>query len=279
VPQVFRLLTSAAAGTPLQETRARFRVGFHLNIVSGMRVQRAIPRHMKTILPLVFVALLFAGCETRSISDSGYRHSYGWGGGGGNPLYKGELTELDILGAAPRQEATEENISRALAAAGAPALRRGEKVILIQSGAPVADNAMLDEASRYFEVAPFSGIPPTEKEGMAESLRLRAAQGGYRYIVCYWGVLESAQLNRDGKAASWVPVVGFFVPDQKQRMRIRLKALVLDVATGGWKMLTPEVYSDEGYSSGYTRESRDQKLVTELKERGYRSLVTALLAG
>lgn len=138
---------------------------------------------------------------------------------------------------------------------------------------------MLEEASRHFDVAPFSGIPPAEKEGMAESLRLRAAQGGYRYIVCYWGVLESAQLEKGGKAASWVPIVGYYVPDQKQQMRIRLKALVLDVATGGWKMLTPEVYNDEGYSSGFTRESRDQKLVTELKARGYRTLVTALLAG
>lgn len=233
---------------------------------------------MKTLVPLLSVALLLAGCETRSISDSGYRNSYGWGGGGGgNPLYRGELTELDILGAAPRQEATEENISKALASAGAPALRRGEKVILIQSGAPVADNAMLEEASKYFDVAPFSGIPPTETEGMAESLRLRAAQGGYRYIVCYWGVLESAQLEKGGKVASWVPIVGYYVPDQKQQMRIRLKALVLDVATGGWKMLTPEVYTDDSYSSAWSREARDQKLVTELKSRGYRSLVTALL--
>ncbi|HEY5550946.1 MAG TPA: hypothetical protein VIK52_03600 [Opitutaceae bacterium] len=235
---------------------------------------------MKTLVPLFLAALLLAGCETRSISDSGYRNSYGWGGGGGaNPLYRGELTELDILGAAPRQEATEENIAKALVSAASPSLKRGEKVIFIQSGAPVADNAMLEEASRFFDVAPFSGIPPTEKEGMAESLRLRAAQGGYRYIVCYWGVLESAQHDKGGKAASWVPVVGYFVPDQKQQMRIRLKALVLDVATGGWKMLTPEVYSDDSYNSAWSREARDQKLVTELKVRGYKTLVADLLKG
>lgn len=231
---------------------------------------------MKSTIPLLLVALLLAGCETRSISDSGYRN--GWGSGAGSPLYKGELTELDILGAAPRQEATEANITKALEAATAPSLRRGDKVILIQSGAPVPDNAMIEEASKYFAVAPFSGNPPGDKEGMSESLRLRAAQGGYRYIVCYWGVLESAQLDREGKSLSWVPVVGYFVPDQKQRMRIRLKALVLDVATGGWRMLTPEVYSDESYNSGFTRETRDQQLVTTLKERGYKSLVTALLA-
>ena len=233
---------------------------------------------MNRIIPLALVALLLAGCETRSISDSGYRPSYGWGGGGrSNPLYGGELTELDILGAAPAEEATELNIAKALESAAAPTLRRGDKVLLIQSGAPVADNSMLEEASKYFAVAPFSGIPPSDKAGMSESLRLRAAQGGYRHIVCYWGVLESAQEQKDGKALSWVPIVGYFVPDQKQQMRIRLKALVLDVATGNWRMLTPEVYSDYNYNSGWSREANDQKLVTELKERGYKTMVADLL--
>lgn len=227
-------------------------------------------------LPLLLVALLLAGCETRSISDSGYHPTYGWGRTE-NPLYKGELTELDILGAAPQLEATDANIAKALATATAPQPKRGDKVILIQSGAPVPDNAMLDEAGRYFAVAPFSGAPPNEKTGMAESLRLRAAQGGYRYIVCYWGVLESAQVDKEGKALSWVPIVGSFVPDQKQQMRIRLKALVVDVTTGGWKMLTPEAHSDASYNSRWTREASDQNLVLALKSKGYQSLVADLV--
>ena len=231
---------------------------------------------MKHIVPLVAVTLLVAACGTRSISDSDYRQPYGWGRPA-NPFYKGELTELDVLGAAPKQEATEANISRALAAASAPRIRRGDKLVLIQSGAPVPDNPMIEEASRYFSVAPFSGIPPTDKSGMAESLRLRAAQGGYRFIVCYWGVLESAQEDKEGKVVSWVPIVGSFVPDQKQKMRIRLKALLLDVATGGWKMLTPQGQDDAGYNSRWSREATDQKLVEALKERGYKSLVADLL--
>ncbi len=222
------------------------------------------------------LVLLVAGCETRSISDSGYRSPYGWGRPA-NPLYRGELTELDILGAAPRQEATEVNIAKALETATSPKLKRGDRLILIQSGAPIPDNGMLEAAGRYFAVAPFSGIPPEEKAGMAESLRLRAAQGGYRYIVCYWGVLESAREDREGRALSWVPIVGTFVPDQKQQMRIRLKALLLDVGTGAWKMLTPEVHSDSLYNSGWSRETSDQKLVTALKDKGYQSLVADLL--
>ena len=74
-----------------------------------------------------------------------------------------------------------------------------------------------------------------------------------------------------------MPIVGYFVPDQKQQMRIRLKALVLDVATGNWRTFTPEVYSDYNYNSGWSREANDQKLVTELKERGYKALVADLL--
>jgi hypothetical protein len=212
--------------------------------------------------------VLLAGCTTRSISDSGYSPSR---------FYKGELTELDILGVAPKQEATEENFKRALETAVPPKLRRGDKLILIQSGAPIPDTAMLEETTRYFSVAPFSGIPPEEKGAFSDSLRLRAAQGGYRYLVCYWGMLESAQQEREGKAVSWVPIVGSFIPDQKQQMRISLKALVLDVGTGGWKMLTSKSYHDASFSSDRSRESTDQQLVLALKTKSYRNLVEELL--
>lgn len=230
---------------------------------------------MKISLPLLLLlALALSGCETRSISDSGYRP--GWGGGTSS-LYQGELTELDILGAAPSQDATEANIGKALETAAMPKLKRGDRVIFIQSGAPVPDNAMLEEAARYLEIAPFSGTPPGDKAGMSQSLRLRAAQGGFRYIVCYWGVLESARVDNEGRVASWVPIFGYFIPDQKQQMRIRLKALILDVASGSWKMITPEIYNDAGASSGYSRETKDQRLVNALKEKGYKSLITDLL--
>ena len=161
--------------------------------------------------------------------------------------------------------------------ASAPKLKRGDKIILIQSGAFVPDNSMLDEAAKYFSVAPFSGIPPAEKTGFAESLRLRAAQGGYEHIVCYWGTLESAEKDREGKIVSWVPIVGSFVPDERQELRIRLKAILLDVASGNWTMLLPESHSDSGLNSNYGRARADQKLVEALKQKGYASLVFSLL--
>ena len=232
---------------------------------------------MKYPALVALAALLLAGCTTRSISNSGYEAESAPYGRAHNPLYQGELTELDLLGAAPAVEATNANIAAALAAAEPPKLKRGDRVLLIQSGAMVPDAAMLAEADHYFDMAPFSGVPPADETNFARSLRLRAAQGGYRYIVCYWGVLESAREGGQAGPAGWVPVVSSFVPDQKQQMRIRLKAILVDVATGNWRMFTPEVYTDESFNSFWSRERKDQLLVNALKAKGYKSLVADLL--
>lgn len=238
---------------------------------SGTTSLRLVP-----LAILLIGAFALTGCETRPISDSGYGEPYGWRYRGAS-LYKGELSELDVLGVAPQTETSQADIAKALETAVAPRLKRGDKVLLIQSGATVPDEAMLEEAKRCFEVAPFSGVPTDEGVALSGSLRLRAAQGGYRHLVCYWGVLESARENQETKAISWVPIIGGFIPDQKQRMRLRLKAIVLDVGTGGWKMLTPEVYDDFAYNSDWNRAKRDQYLVSALKDKGYKALVADLL--
>lgn len=233
---------------------------------------------MKTIrlsLVLAGLALALFGCETRSISDSGYNRHF-WGRQA-NPFYRGELSELDVLGVAPKQAASDEAIQKALASSQSPRPKRGDRILLIQSGAITPDNAMIEEASKYFEIASFSGTPPAEKTDFAASLRLRAAQGGFPYLVCYWGVLESARVAKGGSAVSWVPLVGSFVPDEKQQMRIRLKALVLDVSSGNWRMLTPESYSDARWTTGFSRERKDQEQVELLKQSGYKSLVADIL--
>lgn len=237
----------------------------------------AHPLSMKNSLGFLFLALvlLLAGCETRSISDSGYRTRRGWSPDA-NRFYRGELSEFDILGVAPKQEATEENIRRALAQAAPPRLSPGDRVMLIQSGAIAPDAEMMEPMSKYFSLAPFSGVPPEDKEGLPASLRLRAAQGGYRYLVCYWGTLESARENGEGKIVSWVPIVGAFVPDERQRMRINLRAIIVDVASGSWRMVAPAASEDSSYNMRHNRAASDQELVTVLKQRGYAALVAAL---
>lgn len=122
----------------------------------------------KSAYPLICVSLLFlVGCTTelRSISNSGYYG--GWG------TYRGELSEFDILGTTPAQ--SEADIASVLASATPPKIMRGDKLLLIQSGAMVPDNDMMEAAAACFSVAPFAGVPPAEKSGTTGSLRLRGA--------------------------------------------------------------------------------------------------------
>ncbi len=225
-------------------------------------------KHYLCLLSGLFL-LSLTGCVTRSISNSDYRG--GWYGRGS--MYKGELSELDILGTTAAAGASEAAIATAFENQKALRLVRGEKVLLIQSGAMMPDPAMLDAAGKYLDCAPFSGVPPEAKDNLATSIRLRAAQGGYPYLICYWGILESGRQEHEGSAIAWVPFIGGMIPDSKELMRISLKAIVLDVRTGSWKMATYQSDSLSRQSAHYTRENTDQKMVNELKRRGYEELI------
>ncbi len=180
------------------------------------------------------------GCATRSISNSGYR------GGGyyGDSMYRGELSDSDVLGVDRDQSINESDISKALDTPARLKLRRGNSLLLIQSGAMFPDEPMATELNRFVSVVPFTGVPtdarrpgevPTERPqaSYSKSLRLAAARGGCETIVCYWGILESAREGLASKPVSWVPVVGGILPDERQRMRIRLKVAVMDVLAQG----------------------------------------------
>lgn len=233
------------------------------------------------MLGVCFVALLLAlsGCETRSISNAGYDRY-------GRNSYAGELTEFEVLGVDTAKNVTDADIAEALKTAGGARLQRTSKILLIQSGADFPDAAMQAGLSARFQVTPFSGkpevhnrwderkTPPTES--YAKSLRLAAARGGYDKIVCYWGVLESEQVNQATKFVSWVPLVGYAVPDKRENMRIRLKAVIVDVASGRWTMVTPKPFESTALSSIYSRRDKDQTLVAQLKEQGYAELSNTL---
>jgi hypothetical protein len=233
---------------------------------------------------LAAIALAVSACETRSISNSGYPGDR-WGYyGASNPLYQGELSDLDVLGIDPDRPAQAQEIAQELDAYRRPTLARGSSVMVVQSGAMIPDEPMMRELNRYFAATPVSGVPPrrpaqgsgtAEKPGAyAAALRMTAAKGGQETIFCYWGVLETAQINHVTKAVSWVPIVGAGIPDQTQRMRIRLKAAVIDVRTGRWSIFTPESFEDEALSASFTRRTSDQEQVTLLKEKGYAAAVS-----
>jgi len=236
-------------------------------------------------LPLA-VLLSLAGCGTRSISDSGYQGGYWSGGGDENRLYRGELSEFDVLGIERGRPVSEGDIQASLGARQRPAIARGASIMLIQSGAMFPDEPMVRVLEARYDVGQFSGIPeeqpqsasapPPASTSYAMALRLAAARGGYDKIIAYWGVLETAREGLGTKVVSWVPIVGNFIPDESQRMRIRLKFAVMDVKTGQWDLYVPDPIEDDAISASLNRGSSDQAQVALLKEAGYKAAATGL---
>lgn len=109
------------------------------------------------------------------------------------------------------------------------------------------------------------------------TLRLVAAKGGYDKIVCYWGVLESERKDKATRTVSWVPIVGYMIPDQRENMRIKLKAAIVDVATGRWTFVNPPSAASSQLSTFISRQETDQDLVAKLKADGYQTLARTLV--
>ena len=235
-----------------------------------------IMRHFLFGLALV-AGLLATGCETRSISDSGYhRSAKGWSYRGPYHTgeYRGELNEFDVIGVDRGETVSEADIHKAIHEFHAVKLKPNSTLLTIQSGAEMPDTAMVSELNKHFKVVPFAGVPPnnlTNAGNYARSLRLAAAQIGASAILCYWGVLESANDKLPTKAISWVPVINFLVPDEVEKMRIRLKLALVEVDTGNWSIFTPEPFEDKTLSTDFHREHFDQKLVELLKQKAYES--------
>ena len=173
---------------------------------------------------LLFLLLLvvLSGCSTRSISNSAYNSGGYYGRGVDNPFYKGELSEFDVLGIDARKEIGEEQIAAAASSKKERvALRKGDSILLIQSGAMIPDQDMVESAEKYFSVSVFTGVPEADKQAnasYAKALRLAAARAGIEKIIVYWGLLESGTKNLATKTVSWVPFVGWAVPDQTQEI-------------------------------------------------------------
>lgn len=229
----------------------------------------------------ICVALLIAGCGTRSISNSGYYADSDRGyGQRSNPFYKGELSEFNVLGINPNTTVTEAEIQSAPATRQRFSVPKGSSLMVVQSGAMIPDEAMSKGLEKYYNVSVFSGVPEqgaATGDNYSKALRLAAARGGNETLVVYWGLLETGRENLATKVVSWFPFVGGLLPDETQRMRIRLKVAVVDVKTGQWEMFTPEPFEDIDTSGRFTRVSSDQAQVAALKDKGYRAAVEDLV--
>ena len=234
-----------------------------------------------TFLICAIVSVL-VGCTTRSISDSGYPQGGYYGSRSSNQLYQGELSEFDVIGVDAGAAPSDKDIADAFSNSTARIeLRKGDSLMLIQSGAMIPDSEMIQHMEKSFSVSVFTGVPERSKESNASysrSLRLAAAKAGIGTIVVYWGVLESGIENLGTKTVSWVPIVGSVLPDEAQTMRIRLKVGVVDVKTGRWEMFTPRSLDDRSYSARIIREQSDQAQVQALKEAAYTLAAEGILA-
>jgi hypothetical protein len=248
---------------------------------------------------LSFACAVLTGCttNTRSISHSSYPEKGSCYGnraptGASDPVfeYRGELSENDVLGIPKGEFTSEADIQRALAAAKPVRLPPGSSILLIQSGALFPDGAMVSELSKHYRVVPFSGVPSPRKvgsgvmqtespdpENSSKSLRLTAARGGTDFIVCYWGRLESENDGLPTKTISWLPIVNWLMPDEKQHTRIQLKVALVDVRSGNWSVVSPKPFDDARISTSPRRGSVDQKQVERLKKLAYAASAAELV--
>lgn len=234
-----------------------------------------------TLLALLILIVL-SGCATRSISKSEYYPGSYNGRGGDNPLYKGELSEFDVLGIDPGKEISEQDITAAASDKKERlSLRKGEPLLLIQSGAMIPEHEMTESMEKYFPVSVFTGVPVQGEKADAsysKSLRFAAAKAGIDKILVYWGMLETETKDLVTKDVSWVPIVGWAIPDQTQEIRIRLKVALVDVKSGQWDIFVPKVFEDTAYSASLNREQSNQQQVAQLKIKVYRAAVESIIA-
>jgi hypothetical protein len=226
---------------------------------------------LKLICCAAVVIGLVSGCTTtRSISDTAYAPSpthprnY-WPP---TPPTK-ELSEFDVLGIEPNQSISEEEIVRASARAQRVTLTKSSSILLVQSGAQYPDGSMISDLEQHFRVVPFTGVAAQTGENYSRLLRLAAAKAGADHVICYWGILESASEKAPTKTISWVPVVNWVLPDERQHMRIRVKMAVINVLTGSWTVFSPEPIESQAWSTSPRREVVDRKQVEKLKTAAY----------
>lgn len=208
------------------------------------------------------LAALISSCAVRSISNP----VRPWAGT--NTTYAGELSDFEVVGTAAMEP---------MVGSGDVVLEPHHRVLVVQSGAAFPSERLLSGLAAHFEVGAASGIP-TPALG-ALGMRQAALRGGFDAIVAYWGILETSERVTEGVAASWVPIAGWFVPDASQRMRIRLRIVVVDVHTGRWRTILPQPIDDERASSMATRGSSDRDQVELLMDAAIPAAIDAITRG
>jgi hypothetical protein len=91
-------------------------------------------------------------------------------------------------------------------------------------------------------------------------------------------MLETETTDLATKNVSWVPIVGWAIPDQTRVIRIRIKFALVDVRSGQWDVFVPQVFEDTAYSASLEREHSDHQQVAQLKNKVYQAAVESFIA-
>jgi len=153
----------------------------------------------------------------------------------------------------------------------------------INAVVPVHDNStrnitVITDPDKPVTIVPMSTLAkgryrtdatPRDPASYSRTLRLAAARAGASTVVCYWGILESGSEKLPTKVVSWLPVVNWVLIDERQHMRIRLKAAMVDVATGSWSVFSAEPLESNSWNIKPRREVADQKQIEAIKKKAY----------
>lgn len=193
-----------------------------------------------------------------------------------------ELRDLDVLGM-NAGEPTDETIRKTLDKSSKVDLKPGESILVLQSGEPIPDARMVSELNERYRAIPFSGIrsdwqaaDTDAPDRYAKALRFAAAQAGAEKILCFWGSLEIARQDLSTKTVSWIPVLDFFVPDQKDSVRVHLKMALVDVRSGEWAVFRSAPIEEEVVSTAWEREHLENSQVKRMKLASYKTAVSSL---
>lgn len=225
-----------------------------------------------SMLP-VAAALALTGCIADSIS------------GNGSAFYKGELHDADVIGPVSGSN-SDADILRELNRSSGGRVRpvAGSRFLLVQSGAPQPDPALQAAFAGYGDPQSYTGVPEGDDDGTADhklnsrKLRMAAARAGARTIIVVLGQLETEGGDVDGGLLGELPVVNAVVPTHRSVTRLRLKAMVVDTASGRWSTTVAEPLHAGGLTTSYANDASRTVRYEKLKAAAYPELARKVFA-
>lgn len=228
---------------------------------------------MKSIplLLLSSAAALVVSCTSTSLSNPG-------GSGHGEDLNLYELT-----GDKPQAQVTERDIAAALGSRSGSLPVRGGKILLVQSGAHQPDQELAEAFRPLGQIVEWNGQaqePGSQEKNdkrfggaIGRRLRLVAAQQGCTHVVVVFGEIQSAARDLPTDAVvGWIPIVGSLVPGEVSGTRLFAQALVMEVASPRYSVITASPRQESGLNVSGSQSSVNVRRSLRLKKLIYPEL-------